>query len=105
MKTLIKFGIDFTKIIMINSNKRFWKDVLHCWKTIVDVQKGNSDKMFNNHMWCNPNMKINSKSVFFKDLFELGFIYIGDLYENDNKMFSNNELKQIQLKTDCIQYI
>lgn len=33
--------------------------------------------------WYNPNIKIDNKSVFFKDLFKSGFIYIGS-----NKSFT-----------------
>lgn len=50
MQTLMKFGIDFTSMIKKNSNNKFWKDVLQCWRTIIDVQKGNCDRMFNEHM-------------------------------------------------------
>lgn len=101
MQTLMKFGIDFTNMIKKNSNNKFWKDVLQCWRTIIDVQKGNCDRMFNEHIWYNPNIKIDNKSVFFKDLFKSGFIYIGDLYENDDQMFSYNELKNgFNLKTN-----
>ncbi len=57
MQTLMKFGIDFTNMIMKNSNNRFWKDVLQCWRTIIDVQKGNCDRLFNEHIWYNPDIK------------------------------------------------
>lgn len=62
MHTLMKFGIDFSKIIIRNSNNRFWKDVLQCWRTIIDVRKGNCDRMFNEHIWYN-HIKIDNKSV------------------------------------------
>lgn len=106
MQTLMKFGIDFTNMIKKNSNNRFWKDALQCWRTIIDVQEGNCDIMFNEHIWYNPNIKIDNKSVFFKDLFKSGFIYIGDLYENDDQMFSYNKLKnRFNLKTNFVQYL
>lgn len=50
------------KKISIN---RFWKNVLQCWRTAIDEQKGNCDRMSNEHIWYNPDFKIENKSVFF----------------------------------------
>lgn len=66
------------------------------WRTIFDVQKRNSDKM----------LKLTINQFSSKDLFEFGLINIRDLYENDNHMFSYNQLKnRLNLKTNSVQYI
>lgn len=40
MQKLVKFGTDFTKMIMNISKNTFWKDVLLQLRTMVDAQKG-----------------------------------------------------------------
>lgn len=79
---------------MKSSNNKFWKAVFQGWRTSVDLQKGNNDIMLNERIYCNLDIKFDNQSVyFFKNLFELGSIYIRDLNENDDRMFSCNVLK------------
>ena len=76
MQTIISLDI----LIQISTNT-FWNDVLLSWKTIFEASKdtGSYKKMFNEHLWFNPEIKIDKKSVLFKDLFEQGVRYITDI--------------------------
>ena len=49
--------------------------------------------MFYEHLWLNPEIKIDKKSVLFKDLLEKGVMYFTDIYENSNELLSYTELK------------
>ena len=52
--------------------------------------------MFYEHFWFNPEIKIDKKSVLFKDLPEQGLryiTYITDIYENSSVLLSYTELK------------
>lgn len=62
MQPLMKFGIGITNMIMKIPINRFWKDVLQCWRTIIAVQIGDCERMFNEHIWYN-HIKIDNKSV------------------------------------------
>ena len=44
--------------------------------------------MFYEHLWFNPEIKIDKKSVLFKDLLEQDIRYITDIYENSNELLS-----------------
>ena len=57
-------------------------------------------------MWFNPKIKIDKKSVLFKDLLEQGVRYITDIYENSNELLSYTELKNIvNTRINIIQYL
>lgn len=56
MQTLMKFGIGVTKMIIKILINSFWKDVFQCWRTIIAVQKGDCERMFDEHIWYNPDI-------------------------------------------------
>ena len=76
MQTIISLGIDFIDILVKNATNTFWTDVLLSWKTIFEASKDTSSYnemlTFNEHLWFNPEIKIDKKSVLFKDLLEQG---------------------------------
>ena len=54
---------------------------------------GSYNEMFYELLWFNPEIKIDKKSVLFRDLLEQGVRYITDIYENGNELHSYTELK------------
>ena len=53
----------------------------------------------------NPEIKIDNKTVLFKDLLEQGVRYITDIYENKNELLSYIELKnRVNTKINFIKY-
>ena len=108
LQTIISLGIDFIDILIKKSTNTFWTDVLLSWKTIFEASKdtGSYKEMFYEHLWFNPEIKIDKKSVLYKDLLEQGVRYIADIYENSNELLSYTELKnRINTKINYIQYI
>lgn len=49
---------------MKSSSNKFWKALFQGWRTSVDLQKGNSDIMFNERIYCNLDIKFDNKSVY-----------------------------------------
>ena len=62
--------------------------------------------MFYEYLWFNPEIKIDKKSVLFKDLLDQSVRYITDIYENRNELLSYTELKnRVNTKINFIQYL
>ena len=51
------------------------------------------NEMFYELLWFNPEIKIDKKSVLFKDLLDQGVRYITNIYENSNELLRYTELK------------
>ena len=62
--------------------------------------------MFYEHLWFNPEIKIDKKLVLLKHLLEQGVRYITAIYENSNKLLSYTVLKdRINTNINFIQYL
>lgn len=74
---------DFTRVIIRYSNNRFWQMYYIVGEQFLKFRKDTVKECLIN-TWYNPVIKIDNISVFKgKDLFQLGSIYIWDLYEKD----------------------
>ena len=49
--------------------------------------------MFYEHLWFNPEIKIDKKSVLLKDLLEQGVRYITAIYEGSKELLNYTKLK------------
>lgn len=55
--------------------------------------------MLNEHIWFNPNIRINNSSVFIKSYFNSGYKFIKDLMTDEGNFISIETLRNSNVKT------
>mgnify|MGYP003691482405 CR=1 FL=1 len=104
LQTIISLGIDFIDILIKKATNTFWINVLLIRKTMYGASKDTDsyNEMFYEHLWFNPEIKINKKSELFKDLFEQSVRYITNIYENSNELLSYTGLNnRVRSRKGC----
>ena len=67
-------------------NNQFWKDVLISWSEYNYYQEA---RIENQILWYNSRIKVHGQTVFWRDCYQKGLIYVHQLFEE--RKFKNNE--------------
>ena len=96
-----------------NCKNEFWKDVLNEWQKVIKsktttLSSENSRNNIDNTLvpvWYNSYIKINNKSVFFKDWYEKGIKYIDDFLDEDGKLLKKDKFSEkYSISVNIMQY-
>lgn len=92
---LANCGIDYIKICLNNFKNTFWTDVFGAWKKICELSKLQTVNEM--PLWYNDKIKIGHKSIFFKEWYSKGILFINDIFKNmqDMTFYSHAEFTQI----------
>ena len=105
---LINFGSDYIKVCSNSITNLFWKDTLHCWKEITDIEQKNlkNINILTEPLWYNNKFKIDGKSFFYKKLYDKGIYCLGHLIgENSMLMDYQTFTTYINIQFNFIQYL
>ena len=70
IRDLWKKGLDFISNLSLNTTNIFWKEVLQSWiRGINSTRK----QIRYEHIWNNPNVRIDNSSIFLKKLLQCRF--------------------------------
>lgn len=86
IESLWENGLDFIINICNKISNSFWKEVLLDWVRIVKSYSQNDIKVLNEHIWFNPNIRINNSSIFIKSYFNSGYKFIKDLMTDEGNL-------------------
>ena len=81
---LLKSNFDLK---IIPQHSEFYKEMLIVLKS-VRHKENDTHTVFNEIIWYNENLKINNKTIFYKKIWEAGFEYICDLFNEDGNVIS-----------------
>lgn len=104
IETLWEKGSDFITNISNKIRNKFWKEDLLDWVKIVMSYSQNDIKVLNEHIWFNPNIKINNSSIFIKNYFNCGYKFIKDLMTEEGNFVSLETLENSNVKTNFLEY-
>ena len=74
----------------LNFSSPFWKDVLRSWSQYNYYKNFREE---NQIIWYNSNIKVQGKTIMWKDVYEKGLLYIHQLFENMT-FKSNRDLQE-----------
>jgi hypothetical protein len=78
------YGSDYIQKIQSKLKNTFWKDVLLSWAKVIEKErKFNCHFFLASPIWFNNKIKIDNKSIFYKEWFEKGVQSINDLINED----------------------
>ena len=76
-----KCNLDRNDVRSLNIKNQFWEDVLYSW---CSYNKYQDFRIENQIIWRNSAIKIGGKTVFWKDTFDKGLVYVYQLFNNMN---------------------
>ena len=77
-------GSDYIQKIQSKLKNTFWKDVLLSWEKVIEKEQNFNWHFFlANPIWFNNKIKIDNKSIFYKEWFEKGVRSINNLINED----------------------
>ena len=85
----------YTKNTVKTPKNTFWKDVLLSWAKVIEKERN-----FNWHfflvspIWFNNKIKIDNKSIFYKEWFEKGVQSINDLINEDGTYLTLDQFQE-----------
>ena len=86
VKYLLNCGTGFIQYTIDHTQNLFWKDTFKSWKLITEIHKTKTHRersILAEPLWYNELIKVNSRTVFYKDFFEKGIYYISDLLDEN----------------------
>lgn len=104
IETLWGKGSDFIINISNKISNKFSKEVLLDWVKIDMSYSQNDIKVLNEHIWFNPNIKINNSSIFFKNYFNCVYKFIKDLMTEECNYVGIETLENSNVKTNFLEY-
>lgn len=104
IETLWEKGSDFITNISNKISNKFWKEVLLDWVKIDMSYSQNDIKVLNEHIWFNPNIKINNSSIFLKNYVNCVYKFIKDLMTEECNYVGLETLENSNVKTNFLEY-
>ena len=83
--------------------ENFWTQCLFCWASLNTEQPLGPEEAMNEILWYNSNICINSKPVFYKEMFEGGILRVKDLIGTAGQIMNYQEI-QSKIKVDFLKY-
>ena len=78
-----------------NSKILFWKDVLLSWEKVIEKEQNfNCHFFLASPIWFNNKIKIDNKSIFYKEWFEKGVRSINDLINEDGTYLTLDQFQE-----------
>ena len=103
-------NIDIEKLVFLGPPNKcknpFWKEIFEAWTEMLNKLKPkNEEEFLTDSLWNNGNIKIGSRSVFYKDWADKGILLINDLVDNEGKFMSFEQCKNIyEIKSNFLVY-
>ena len=86
-----RINIASTDVQDVPIKNKFWTDVLRCW-TLMNFQEQVDDPL-NQIIWFNTHIKVGNTTVFWKEAYEQGLIYIRDLLTINGQIKNDEKIK------------
>lgn len=106
----LEFGDNFIKKLIEQCNNIFWRDVFDAWLNVMNVHSNQISDSNNNiifsPIWHNSNIKVEKKSMFYKEWYKKGVKTVKDFLHDDGSFLSKSEFeKRFHLNKVCfMQY-
>ena len=90
IESLYKIGPEYIKNLIKNTSNQFWKDILYIWYEFRSIaqEKTNDMNFIYQELWHNTNIKIDNKTIYYKNWINYGIIYIYDLLNENGVLMS-----------------
>lgn len=103
---LMYFGNDYTILLMERTSNLFWKDVLYSWGIVQNKAKLSERENLELHnIWYNNDIVIGEKTLFYKNYWKAGIMYINDILDKNGKFLHFEDFKKTsEIKTNFFEY-
>lgn len=100
------FGNDYTILLMERTSNLFWKDVLYSWGIVQNKAKLSERENLELHnIWYNNDIVIGEKTLFYKNYWKAGIMYINDILDKNGKFLHFEDFKKtFEIKTNFLEY-
>lgn len=85
-----------TDVVFLKSclkNVPFYLELIEAWKK-VNGASNSEEAIYNTSIWCNTDVKIGGRSVYYKDLSESGLNKVADLYRENGSLHNWMSIKR-----------
>ena len=97
---IIQFGDRFPLQIIGKINNKFWEDVAQACATFQTKIMTENNKVYNIPLWFNSEINIRFNKVWFQK----GYTKLGDILDNEGKLFTNKEMTEKGLQLNFLDY-
>lgn len=89
IEKILKTGSDYINVVKKEIKNPFWKDTFTVFQIIQEKLEVQSwDEFITQHIWNNPKIKIENKTVFYTNWFDKNIVYIADLLDENGNFYS-----------------
>ena len=92
---VLKFGSNYIELLKHKTNNKFWTDTLQSWIDISNADKCNLKNIASDHLWYNPELKMDELQIPYKEFCKDNIIHFGDLCDMDNSLMSYAKFKEM----------
>lgn len=95
IEKILKTGSDYINVVKKEIKNPFWKDTFTVFQIIQEKLEVQSwDEFITQHIWNNPKIKIENKTVFYTNWFDKNIVYIADLLDENGNFYSLQDLQK-----------
>ncbi|MCG7879937.1 MAG: reverse transcriptase family protein [Candidatus Thiodiazotropha endolucinida] len=105
--TCFRYGGAYINERRLNTiNNRFWRDVLYCYKSIIEIVKPtNNTEILSTPLWFNTNIKVGGATVYYREWERKGVSFINDILDqNCQPLAFETFCRKFSLQTNFLQY-
>lgn len=104
VKNLWLRGTSFLSRLSNLMHNCFWKEVFCSWQKIIDITALNNENIHSEHIWHNPQIRIDSNSTFPKSYFNADFTSIINLFDSEGNTISLESVNNLNVNTNFLEY-